>query len=182
VRAEGDELVVTLRSRRPALFVEVDLSEDDRVFSDNYFALDGREDRAIRCRADGLDAQALERQLRLRSLYDASARRRDARVPGRRLEHGLEATPLIAAMAPAATRALAGSLRSPRQGEDRAVGFQQKAGERQALHELFLLRERAIEGGTEKKKPASTAGSAVEALPSKACICTRRAPRSSACQ
>ncbi len=72
VRAEGDQLVVSLRSQRPALFVEIDLADDDRVFSDNYFALDGQEERIVRCNGGSLTAAALERQLRVRSLYDAS--------------------------------------------------------------------------------------------------------------
>jgi beta-mannosidase len=74
VEPKGDRIAVTVRAERPALFVEIELAQDDRVFSDNYFALDGQEERTVFCEAAGLDAQGLERQLRLRSLYDASIR------------------------------------------------------------------------------------------------------------
>lgn len=63
--------VVTLASDVPALFVELEGIDEDLVFSDNYFHLDGRTPRSVTVERGTLDPGRLGAALRVRSLRDS---------------------------------------------------------------------------------------------------------------
>jgi len=75
----------------------------------------------------------------------------------------------ISAIALRETTALAGSLRSSGDGPKTGLSVSTSRQERGSCFTSFCFcLERTIDGGIEKKNPASTAGSAVDALPSNA--------------
>ena len=90
------------------------------------------------------------------------------------------AIPFISAIASITATAFAGSLRSPGAGPSTGLSVSTNRHESGSCFTSFCFwRERTIEGGIEKNQPASTAGMAADAFPSKAWSCTLCAFRSS---
>lgn len=75
IREEEDRFVITLSSKAFAPFVALDLSEDDAVFSDNYFPLSAGFDREVflpKARISRpLSLEEVQKQLTYCSLYDS---------------------------------------------------------------------------------------------------------------
>ena len=71
IKETADNFEISISSNYPALFVELDLSQKDAVFSDNYFYLDGQEKRVITTSKNNLTLNILKNELQVRSLADA---------------------------------------------------------------------------------------------------------------
>ncbi len=67
---DGDDWTVTVSATATALFVEIDLTDADAVFSDNFFDLAGGESRTVSVPNDSVAKRVLQSQLTLRSLRD----------------------------------------------------------------------------------------------------------------
>lgn len=74
VEEEEDRFVLKVTSKAYAKYVELDLKDYDGVFSDNYFDLSSGDIKTVELRKcnllQGLTAEKLEEQLKVRSIYD----------------------------------------------------------------------------------------------------------------
>lgn len=71
MEAQGDQVEITVRADRPALFVWLDFETLDRVFSDNLIHLSPGDERRIRFAREGEELEKLQSELRVTTLYDS---------------------------------------------------------------------------------------------------------------
>lgn len=68
--SRGNGIEITLTSAKPAIYVELDLTDSDGRFSDNYFDLSGGESRTVVLSDTEVSIDQLESHLRVCSLRD----------------------------------------------------------------------------------------------------------------
>ncbi len=72
VKERDGKLTISVKADRPALFVYLDLSSDDAVFSDNFFHMKGGETRELTLVRGELSPGELKKQLTATSLFHSS--------------------------------------------------------------------------------------------------------------
>lgn len=70
VKEETNQFYVEIKAENPAFFVELDFSEIDLLFSENYFHLDGLGSRIITIEKGQWNHETLKKQIQVRSLFD----------------------------------------------------------------------------------------------------------------
>lgn len=66
----GESYLFTIKSEKPAIYMELDFKEIDAVFSDNYFHMCGGETRTVLLDKEDYKLEQLKEQITVRSLFD----------------------------------------------------------------------------------------------------------------
>ena len=75
VREEPERFIISLKSKKLAKYIELDLTNTDGIFSDNYFDMSGGEAKEVYLKQGytfrNISVDELRQELTLRSLYDS---------------------------------------------------------------------------------------------------------------